>query len=251
MASISSALAISRSPLPLPAHSSRFKRAPVISIKYSSDPSPEPDPEAPLKGSSLLGISTNSWCAGLGTLGFLETGYLSYLKLTNSEAFCAVGGGSCRDVLNSDYSSVFGVPLPVIGMMAYGFVALLSLEQTRKNLLSVVGETDIRLILLGTTTSMATASAYFLYLLSTKLAGSFCSYCFMSAILSFSLFFITLRDFGLETIQKAMGIQLVTALVIIAALSTSYMDVPQFSRCKSTTTMLHQISDQSRQEAQE
>jgi uncharacterized membrane protein len=38
----------------------------------------------------------------------LETGYLSYLKLTGSEAFCPVGGGGCGDVLDSDYSVVFG-----------------------------------------------------------------------------------------------------------------------------------------------
>lgn len=105
-----------------------------------------------------------------------------------------------------------GVPLSLIGMAAYGLVALLSLEQTKKYILPIAGETDVRLILLGITTTMATASAYFLYLLSTKLAGSSCSYCLMSAILSFSLFFITLKvcDFFNEYLQVLSSIFLWT-----------------------------------------
>jgi hypothetical protein len=76
------------------------------------DPPSSPDP-TPRKASgasppSLLGISTRTWSAGVAGLGFLETGYLTYLKLTGSEAFCPVSGGSCGDVLKSDYSEVFG-----------------------------------------------------------------------------------------------------------------------------------------------
>lgn len=138
--------------------------------------------------------------------------------------------GGCSDVLNSDYSYVFGFPLPLIGLVAYGLVALLSMQRTRKNLIKEVGENGAQLILLGTTSSMATASAYFLYLLSTKLAGTPCSYCLLSAILSFSLFFITLQDFGLENIQKVVGLQLATAGAVVVALSSSYMMVsPQVS----------------------
>jgi uncharacterized membrane protein len=40
---------------------------------------------------------------------------------------------------------------------------------------------------------MAVASGYFLYILSTKFSGTSCTYCLLSAFLSFSLFFITLK----------------------------------------------------------
>lgn len=67
--------------------------------------------------SGSTGISSYSWCAGLGGLGFLETSYLSYLKLTGSDAFCPIGGGSCSDVLNSNYAVVYGmVPFYVYGL---------------------------------------------------------------------------------------------------------------------------------------
>ncbi|XP_077231371.1 thiol-disulfide oxidoreductase LTO1-like [Tasmannia lanceolata] len=196
-----------------------FKRVEMPSIRCCSSPIGDQEPEP---SSTLSSISTYTWCAGLGALGFVETGYLTYLKLTNSTAFCPIGGGSCSDVLNSDYAIVFGVPLPLIGMVAYGLVASLGLHLAGKNMLFGLGETNGRLVLLGSTTSMAAASAYFLYLLNTKLAGASCLYCLVSVILSFSLFFITLKDFGLGEIQKNVGLQLSIAAIVIAALSTSY-----------------------------
>lgn len=78
-------------------------------------------------------------------------------------------------------------------MFAYGLVAALGVQLARKNLPLGISESYGRLILLGSTTSMAAASAYFLYILITKFSGTSCSYCLTSALLSFSLFFITLK----------------------------------------------------------
>uniref|UniRef100_A0A1D1YIB1 ATP-dependent zinc metalloprotease FTSH 1, chloroplastic n=1 Tax=Anthurium amnicola TaxID=1678845 RepID=A0A1D1YIB1_9ARAE len=185
-------------------------------------PAPPPVDSGETDASKKRDVSPYSWCAGLGALGFLETCYLTFLKVTDSEAFCPVGGGSCGDVLNSDYAVVFGIPLPLYGTIAYGFVALLGLQLSGKKIFSGLGESDVRLILLGCTTSMATASAYFLYLLSTKLSGALCPYCLFSAVLSFSLFFITVKDFGFQEIQKTVGVQLAIAGIVVAALSYSY-----------------------------
>lgn len=46
--------------------------------------------------------------AGLATIGFTETAYLTYMKVFGGTISCPIGGGSCEDVLNSDYSMVFG-----------------------------------------------------------------------------------------------------------------------------------------------
>lgn len=172
--------------------------------------------------STSTSISAYNWCAGLGGLGLLETGYLTFLKLTNSDAFCPIGGGSCGDILNSDYAVVFGVPLPLIGMIAYGLVTALALQLAGNDLPFGIGDSNGRLILLGTTTSMATASAYFLYILSTKFGGSSCSYCLASALLSFSLFFTTMKIMGFEEVRKEVGLQLCIVGLVITALSNSY-----------------------------
>lgn len=76
-----------------------------------TEPEAELTPSASSSSSSSPSISSNSTynlCAALGGIGFVETAYLSFLKLTDSAAFCPVGGGSCDSVLNSDYAAVFG-----------------------------------------------------------------------------------------------------------------------------------------------
>ncbi|XP_006828878.2 thiol-disulfide oxidoreductase LTO1 [Amborella trichopoda] len=214
MASLSSFHSVSHFKFPL----SPFTKRVVASVKCSSLPSPEPEPER----TSSLSFSAYKWCTGLGVLGFLETGYLTYVKLSNGDAFCPVGGGGCGDVLNSDYAIVFGVPLPLIGMIAYGLVALLGFQLSTKDVPLGSAVINSRLVLLGVITSMAAASSYFMYLLATKLAGASCLYCVTSVILSFTLFFIALKDFDLQEIQKFAGLQLFVVVLVIGALNTSY-----------------------------
>ncbi|XP_057756212.1 thiol-disulfide oxidoreductase LTO1-like [Arachis stenosperma] len=135
-----------------------------------------------------LGEWTHKLTTGIVGIGFLETSYLTYLKLTSSEAFCPIGGSPCGDILNSDYALIFGVPLHLVGMVAYGLVAALGLQLTTKKMLPFgIGRSSFQLMVLGTTTSMAAASAYFLFILSTKFSRSTCSYCLLSAFLSFSV----------------------------------------------------------------
>ncbi|KAL2457656.1 Thiol-disulfide oxidoreductase LTO1 [Forsythia ovata] len=179
--------------------------------------------------------SAFKWCAALGGLGFFETSYLTYLKLTNSEAFCPVGGATCTTILNSDFSVVFGVPLPLVGMLAYGLVATLGLQLGAKGRLFNIEKNDAQMVLIGTTTAMGVASAYFLYILSTKFAGESCLYCLASIALSFSLFFITLKSLGSQEIQKTVGLQLCIASLVVFALSRSYnAAVPVSTRLAET-----------------
>ena len=60
-----------------------------------------------------------------------------------------------------------GIPLALFGMAAYG-----------------IEKSTAQVVLLGATTSMAAASAYFLYILTTRFSDSSCSYCLLSAFLS-------------------------------------------------------------------
>lgn len=75
----------------------------------------------------------------------------------------------------------------------YGLVTALSAELGEESLPFGISKTNGRFALFGTTTAMASASAYFLYILGTKLSGSSCLYCLVSAFLSFSLFFLSLK----------------------------------------------------------
>ncbi|GJT63002.1 thiol-disulfide oxidoreductase LTO1 [Tanacetum coccineum] len=200
-------------------------RTMVFKVKCLNEPNSSRDVvESGSSGSGLSssGGSLYSLCAGIGGLGFLETSYLTYSKLTGSEAFCPVGGGSCGDVLNSSYAVAYGIPLSLIGMVAYGAAAFLALKLAAKDLPFGIDENTGGLILLGTTTSMATASAYFLYILNTQFPGASCSYCLVSVLLSFSLFFTTSKILGWQKIRDEVGLQLCIAGLVFAALSNSH-----------------------------
>lgn len=93
------------------------RRRLVLPVKCSSSGGPgrdaEPEDDTFLSTSSSHSSRDLAYklCAGLGGVGFVETAYLTYLKLTNSDAFCPIGGGNCGDVLSSDYAVVFGTLL--------------------------------------------------------------------------------------------------------------------------------------------
>ena len=82
----------------------------VVSVNcLSPGPGQDSESEPETTASAIATNWTEKLCAGLGGLGFIETTYLTYLKLTNSDAFCPIGGGSCGDILNSEYAVVFGI----------------------------------------------------------------------------------------------------------------------------------------------
>ncbi|NJK27429.1 MAG: hypothetical protein HC925_01060, partial [Coleofasciculaceae cyanobacterium SM2_3_26] len=62
----------------------------------------------------------------IALLGFVETAFLTGAEWLGSAAdICPTTG--CKDVLESPYASLFGLPLSLFGCLAYGTVALLAL----------------------------------------------------------------------------------------------------------------------------
>lgn len=86
-----------------------------------------------------------------------------------------------------------GVPLSLVGVAAYGVVTLLAGRMVTNTKERASKEEEfIRWLLLASTTAMAVASSYFIYILNVKLDGASCSYCYGSALLSVSLLLSTL-----------------------------------------------------------
>lgn len=178
--------------------------------------------------------------AGLASLGFVETAYLTYMRISGGPVTCPVGGGSCEDVLTGPYSSVFGVPLSAVGALAYGTVAVLGVLGVTSTSYRVAGVDVNRWLLLGSTGAMATASLYFMYILATKLEGASCAYCVASALLSVGLLLLTLRvrdpsfgklgtwianRFGYQEIKQVAGVQLAVTAAVIVTLSSAYAGI--------------------------
>jgi uncharacterized membrane protein len=53
------------------------------------------------------------------TAGVVDAGYLSWIKITGTEARCLPGLGNCGTVNNSAYSLLYGVPVAYLGLMTY------------------------------------------------------------------------------------------------------------------------------------
>lgn len=86
-----------------------------------------------------------------------------------------------------------GIPLSLVGVAAYGVVTLLAGRMVTNTKERASKEEEfIRWLLLASTTAMAVASSYFIYILNVKLDGASCSYCYGSALLSVSLLLSTL-----------------------------------------------------------
>lgn len=128
--------------------------------------------------------------------GIIDAGYLTYEHYQQVIPPCTVNrllpiASDCGKVLRSSYSVMFGIPLAVFGMIQYSLllIALISLILYRKKIFiywlifqSMIG---------------AVFSLYFVYI-QLAILNSVCIYCMLSALISFTIFFIINKIFRKE-----------------------------------------------------
>jgi len=129
---------------------------------------------------SLLGVSP---------LGFLDASYLSIEHFLNRVPPCSLTHG-CETVTNSVYSSLFGIPLALLGALYYLaiIIALVYYLDSRRPIVikAVAGFTAFGFVF----------SLYLVYL-QVAVIHAICQYCMLSALSSTALFilgFMTLRS---------------------------------------------------------
>lgn len=177
-------------------------RAPEIKL--------EPLPEASTSGRQETQREPQSggpevpykFIAALAAAGAAITGYLALEKITGGEVACPASG-SCETILSSGYATVLGIPLSLLGFLAYSAVGGLA------GLQAVKARQDRqdweRLGVLGGATVLASTSASLLYLLFTQFPGQSCTWCFSSAFLSFSVFMAAASGFRLSRELASLG----------------------------------------------
>lgn len=65
----------------------------------------------------------SGWIPILTIVGLVVSGYLSYIELTGSAVVCPIG--RCEAVQHSPYSELLGVPVAVLGFLAYAAILLM------------------------------------------------------------------------------------------------------------------------------
>jgi len=155
---------------------------------------------------------------GMATVGALETGYLSYVKLYVPDGIKNICGdasssaiSSCSSVLNSPYANIqVGdtlFPLTLLGFAAYSSLAVLSILPTLSGDNESESNENNRIAILGLTTTMATFSSFLLSLLFNILHQP-CPYCLLSAGLSISMGFLAWISGALPMNRRQDGVKL-------------------------------------------
>ncbi|WP_216904933.1 vitamin K epoxide reductase family protein [Synechococcus sp. CCY 9618] len=131
--------------------------------------------------------------AVLATIGVIDTGAITLKRWgVLGGLTCPGGAEGCDKVLNSPWGSVFGQPLSLFGFLAYGAVLLMAVLP-----LVLKGETRTNLNRLSwwglflTSAGMAVFSLVLIGVMTFQIKA-FCTFCLLSALLSVSLFVLSL-----------------------------------------------------------
>lgn len=163
---------------------------------------------------------------GLAVFGIVETAFLTFAEIFGKAAdVCPTQG--CKEVLESPYAMVFGVPLTFYGFLAYTSVAIIAftpilLKKTKYRQSQL--EDNSWLFLLVITTIMAVSSGYLMWIMTLTIEA-FCPYCIASAITSLSLFVLTLIGKDWEDIGQVFFICLIVGVVSLIGVLGVYANV--------------------------
>ena len=124
----------------------------------------------------------------LAAVGLIDSGYIFYKKLRNEKLICFIGK-DCNKVIKSKYSSVFGIPNEVLGVLFYVgvfgffFISWLGIEYFL----------DIQLLLIFRVAAfLAFLSSVFLTAVQIFILKEWCEYCLLTAFVNVGIFVFVL-----------------------------------------------------------
>jgi uncharacterized membrane protein len=123
----------------------------------------------------------------LALTGMLSAGYLTYTKFTHSDIACIKAEGFDCDLVNaSRYSEVYGIPIALLGLLAYVTVVVIVMLENRIRFI----KNNSPLLLFGVALAGTLYSAYLSYLEAVVLKA-WCQYCVISALSMTAIFVIS------------------------------------------------------------
>ncbi len=117
------------------------------------------------------------WSLIIAAIGWIDAVYLIILKFTNNKAMCIQGVGDCWTVNTSRYSMIAGVPVSVLGALAYLAILTLYMLERRADFWRTQGI----LINFGFSLIGVLFSAYLTYL-EIAVIHAICPFCVLSAV---------------------------------------------------------------------
>lgn len=165
--------------------------------------------------------------AGIAAIGAAVTAYLTITKLTGDPTACPTGG--CDVVLSSPYATVFGLPLALFGFLAYASmiafaIAPLLVNSSNQKQLRLKLERWTGLLLFMGATAMMLFSSYLMYLLTAEIKAV-CIYCVGSAVLSISLFVLSIVGREWEDVGQLFFTGTIVGMVVLVGSLGIYANV--------------------------
>jgi uncharacterized membrane protein len=122
----------------------------------------------------------------LAVIGILDSVYLLIYKITNNYAMC-LGSGDCSTVNASRYSTIYGIPVSLLGILAYLAILIFLILEFR-NLFS---SDNSNLLVFGISLVGVLFSAYLTYI-EFYVIHAVCPFCIVSAIVITLIFIISI-----------------------------------------------------------
>jgi len=130
--------------------------------------------------------SIKTWGILLSLIGIIDSGYLSWIKISNSEEKCIAGIGNCALVNSSTYSEIYNIPVAYFGLLAYLLIFILMVSRGSR----IMFAASIPFILFGITLIGLLFSSYLTYI-QFGILHAYCPYCLLSAVTTTCLFIIS------------------------------------------------------------
>ena len=167
--------------------------------------------------------------AALATAGLIDTGSITLKRWgLLGNLTCPMGADGCDKVLNSAWGTVFaGIPLSMVGVLAYGAVLLMALLPLLPGLQENKSDLSRRTWwgLFTVSLAMAVFSGVLLGVMLLKIQA-FCFFCVLSAGLSLALFVLSIVGGGWDDLGQLLfrGVLLALAVLLGGLIWASVVD---------------------------
>ena len=156
--------------------------------------------------------------AVLATVGLIDTGSITLKRWgLLGNLTCPIGADGCDKVLNSAWGTVFaGIPLSMVGVLAYGGVLLMALLPLLPGLQENKSDLSRRTWwgLFTVSLAMAVFSGVLLGVMLLKIQA-FCFFCVLSAGLSLALLVLSIGGGGWEDLGQLLFRGVLLALAVL------------------------------------
>jgi len=139
--------------------------------------------DKPLETNSPKSNKLTYTFAAVSLIGFLDAVYLSISHYSGA-INCSVISG-CQEVLSSQYSEIFGIPLALFGAAFYLFILI-------NSLLHIDNKNKWSKLALSYIPSLGFLFSVYLVYLMLFVIKALCQYCLLSAITSTTLFILSI-----------------------------------------------------------